>query len=85
MIDMTVSVAFSIVNLTEFNWADLQNDAQAILDDYVLHTIPTSVSIKDRHIVTRGDQDLSVFVTRRDNCIEFLFVQPSLLDGKQEA
>ena len=79
MIDMVISISFSIINLTEFEWHELQQPAQRIVDDYVLHTIPDSFDLKSQHIVTHRDQDLSVFLRYSGKSVELLFVQPSLL------
>ena len=79
MIDLVISISFSIINLTEFEWQELQQPAQKIVDDYALHTIPDNFEFTSQHIVTHRDQDLSVFLRYSSKSVEVLFVQPSLL------
>lgn len=79
MIDMKMRICFSVVNLTEFEWFDLQKTAQTILENYTFHTLPQTFEFAYHKSVTYGDQDLSVFTRRHNNAVEFLFVQPSKL------
>lgn len=40
MIDIKVSIAFSILNLTEFEWSDLQKTAEEVMSPFemTVHT-----------------------------------------------
>lgn len=79
MIDMKMRICFSIINLTEFDWHELQDTAARILSDYMYHTLPQTFEFSHHKSVTYQDQDLSVFTRRNNNAVEFLFVQPSRL------
>jgi len=83
MIDMKISIAFSIINLTDFEWHELQESAQRIARNYVFHTVPQSFLVAQKCHVTYNDVDLIVFVRRLGDALEFLFVQPSLLQPEE--
>lgn len=76
MINMKVGIGFVIRNLTEIEWAKLQDYAQDLVQDRVFHNISQEFGGRQGKVITIGDQD--VYATfRRDfdeNTIEFLFV-----------
>jgi len=78
MINMRIGIHFTIRNLTEFPWSDLQGDAQRLIDNEIFHSIPYDFYPKDGKTITHGDQDIYVFVRRDVDLIEFLFVQKTL-------
>ena len=78
MINLKIGIHFTIRNLTEFNWPDLQEDAQRLADKHQFHTVPYDYYQKDGETITHGDQDISVFIRRDVDSLEFLFIQKSL-------
>ena len=82
MIDIKVSIGFSIINLTEFEGHELQDIAQKVARMQTYHCIPDQFSrLYGYSVETYHAADLHVFVRRRDNAIEFLCVQISELEA----
>ena len=83
-INMKVGIGFSIINLTEFEWHELQGNAQRIADALVWHTAPTGFELSDAALTHYNGAVLVVWVRRLDNALEFMFVQTSELVAMQQ-
>lgn len=78
MINIKIGIGFSIINMTVFEWHELQGLAQTIVDDEQFHTISRTFDLTSMRTVTLKDADLAAFVRRNDDSIEFLFIQKAL-------
>ena len=80
MINMQIGIGFTVQNLTEFVWHELQDVAQKVINEkpMVFHNIPDCFRLEERVSVTHKDQDLWLYFRRDGNCIDILFVQKTL-------
>lgn len=79
MIDMKISICFHLINLTEFPWHELQDTAQRFADQYTFHGLPETFELQVKQECLFNGVPLAVFVCRKKDVLEFLFVQPNIL------